>query len=383
MIAEIRDVGPGGFGVASSPDGPVMIPRVLAGETVRFKVSGRRRGVSWGEAEKILSPSPHRVTPPCPFYTECGGCNLQHASIEHQLEIKSAILKRNLARISRIQSPPSVTLTASPPLHYRTRMILQIRNGRIGFFARNSHRLVTVSSCPLMPAVMQEQMLALREHPRIRAVAEGRLVLLSNGKQVSAAGMEGGEWFFPEGLQDITFSFPDGDFSVDPRNFVQANIFTMPAMQALARPQSATVQSGADLYAGAGFLTLSLARACPREVWAVESESQNLERLRRNLAVNGFTHVHVVESQIVKRHWPPVDFLVLDPPRKGVPPRVLHALAAIPPAEMVLFSCDSATFSRDLGRLVEAGFSISACTLIDNFPQTDHMEIAARLVAPA
>ncbi|HDP95079.1 MAG TPA: hypothetical protein ENN40_06945 [Candidatus Aminicenantes bacterium] len=65
-----------------------------------------------------------------------------------------------------------------------------------------------------------------------------------------------------------------------------------------------------------------------------------------------------------------------------MPARVLNALACAPPVEMVIFSCDSATFSRDLGFLLERGFVLMECALIDNFPQSDHMEIAARLQGP-
>ena len=150
MIARIRDVGRGGYGVAAGPNGPVMIPRVLAGETVRFHVTQHRHNVYWGEATEIIHASPHRVSPRCPLYLECGGCNLQHASPEHQVEIKSGILRRNLQRIAHITDPAPFAISPSPPFHYRTRMVMKIRDGRLGFFQRKSHRFTAVTSCPLM-----------------------------------------------------------------------------------------------------------------------------------------------------------------------------------------------------------------------------------------
>lgn len=383
MIARIRDVGRGGFGVAPGPDGPVMIPRVLAGETVRFHILRHRHNVYWGEATEIIHPSAHRVSPPCPLYHECGGCNLQHASPEHQLEIKSGILRRNLQRIAHITDPPLIAISASPPFHYRTRMVLKIQNGRAGFFQRNSHRVIPVASCPLMPTVMQERLRELCQHSHIRNIEDGQLVLLSNGEEVAASVADGGEWHDLDGPGRIVFHLPDGSFCVNPRNFVQANRFTMPAMQAFARPRSERIQQGADLYAGAGFLTLTVARTCSRDAWALESDPRNLEMLRYNLAANGLNHVRPLQQKISGQNWPPVDFIVADPPRKGLPAPVLNAIACAPPVEMVLFSCDSATFSRDLGRLLERGFSLVECTLIDNFPQSDHMEMAARLQGPA
>lgn len=383
MIAKIRDVGRGGFGVAPGPDGPVMIPRVLAGETVRFHIQRHRHNVYWGEATEIIQPSAHRVHPPCPLYHECGGCNLQHASSEHQIEIKSGILRRNLRRIAHIADPPPIAISASPPFHYRTRMVLKIQNGRTGFFQRNSHRVIPIISCPLMPTVMQERLRELCQYSQIRNIEDGQLVLLSNGEEVAASVADGSEWHDLDGPGRIGFHLPDGNFWVNPRNFVQANRFTMSSMQAHAHPSSTRFQQGVDLYAGAGFLTLSLARSCLRNAWAVESDPDNLEMLRHNLAANGIHHVRPLQKKISGRHWPQANFILADPPRKGMPTRVLAALASAPPVEMVLFSCDSATFSRDLAFLLKRDFSLTECVLIDNFPQTDHIEVIARLQGPA
>ncbi|MBN1197251.1 MAG: class I SAM-dependent RNA methyltransferase [Candidatus Aminicenantes bacterium] len=382
MIAKIRDVGRGGFGVASGPDGPVMIPHVLAGETVRFRIQRHSHNVYWGEAIEIIHPSAHRVSPPCPLYLECGGCNLQHASPEHQVEIKSGILRRNLRRIAHIIDPPPIAISASPPFHYRTRMVLKIQNGRAGFFQRNSHRVIPVNSCPLMPSVMQERLRELCQYSQIRNIEDGQLVLLSNGEEVAASVADGREWQDLDEPGRIVFHLPDGSFCVNPHNFVQANRFTMASMQAYAHPRSARIHQGVDLYAGAGFLTLSLARACNRKVWAVESDPGNLEMLRHNLAANGLDHVLPLQRKISGRHWPQADFILADPPRKGMPARVLSALASAPPVEMVLFSCDSATFSRDLAFLLKRDFSLVECALIDNFPQSDHIEVIARLQGP-
>ncbi len=41
--------------------------------------------------------------PKCPYFGECGGCHYQHTGYAHQLEIKAAILKENLRRISKIE----------------------------------------------------------------------------------------------------------------------------------------------------------------------------------------------------------------------------------------------------------------------------------------
>lgn len=382
MIATVRDVGRGGFGVVPGENGPVMIPRVLTGESIRYHVTRHRHGVDWGEADEILSPSPHRVSPRCPNYHDCGGCNLQHASADHQKEITSRILIANLRRIAGIEAPSTFRIASSSPWGYRTRMTLQIRNGKPGFFQSGSHHIVPIDTCPLMPDNMQECLRGLTGLARINALETGRLIMLSNGEEVSVDLAAGGEWIHLEGPEEVGFTLAAGRFTVTPRNFVQANRFTLTAMQDFARPREQEPATGLDLYAGAGFLTLPMARASRHGGWAVESERHNLEFLRRNLADNGLDRIRALKRNITGKQLPRADFIIADPPRGGIPARALDAITLAAPREFVMFSCDTATFSRDLARLIQRGFNPREMELFDNFPQSDHMEIAVRLEGP-
>lgn len=58
-----------GDGIAREPDGdPVFVPMALPGEVVEGEVTDGRMA-----APKIVTPSPDRVTAPCPHYRACGG----------------------------------------------------------------------------------------------------------------------------------------------------------------------------------------------------------------------------------------------------------------------------------------------------------------------
>ncbi|MCI5159536.1 MAG: TRAM domain-containing protein, partial [Candidatus Electrothrix sp. AUS1_2] len=73
----------GGQGLARTSAGQVvMTPFTLPGEQVLIREKKNKSGYLEGHLEQILSPSPARVTPPCPLYGECGGCDLQHGSYE-------------------------------------------------------------------------------------------------------------------------------------------------------------------------------------------------------------------------------------------------------------------------------------------------------------
>src|SRR5579864_6685023 len=109
----------GGDGLARLPadeHGPgkaVFVPFVLEGERIEASLLEQKRGFARGRAEAILQVSPRRVEPHCPYFQRCGGCHYQHASYEHQLEIKAAILKENLRRIAKLELAVEMTIHPS------------------------------------------------------------------------------------------------------------------------------------------------------------------------------------------------------------------------------------------------------------------------------
>ena len=145
----IDSMGAKGDGVAA---GPLYAPLTLPGERVRAERQGDR-----AEVEAILQPSPDRVTPPCPYFGDCGGCALQHWAPPPYLAWKANQLRQALAR-ERIET--EILPTFAAPAHSRRRLALHARAAgkgvALGFKARRSWRLVEIGSCTIA-------------HPRLEA----------------------------------------------------------------------------------------------------------------------------------------------------------------------------------------------------------------------
>ncbi len=148
----------GGDGLARLPadeHGPgkaAFVPFVLAGEEVEAAVIEEKPGFARAQAASILTASPHRTPPPCPYFQACGGCHYQHASYEHQLEIKAAILKENLRRIAKLDLQQELAVHPSPPWNYRNRTRLKVQTSpqfALGYYRLNSHELLPVEQCPI------------------------------------------------------------------------------------------------------------------------------------------------------------------------------------------------------------------------------------------
>ena len=90
---------------------------------------------------------------------------------------------------------------------------------------------------------------------------------------------------------------------------------------------------------------------------------------------------HIVCADGARLRWPEaVDLVVLDPPRAGAK-SVLGAILKAQPKEIIYVSCNPATLSRDIKRLISQGpYEINYAAGFDMFPQTSHIEAVVRLV---
>ncbi|NLK20361.1 MAG: TRAM domain-containing protein, partial [Synergistaceae bacterium] len=83
---ETEKISSDGSCLARSPDGLVIfVPGALPGETVRAKISLRKKEYAVADLQEVLNPSNGRRAAPCPIYGRCGGCQLQHAGYGLQL----------------------------------------------------------------------------------------------------------------------------------------------------------------------------------------------------------------------------------------------------------------------------------------------------------
>src|SRR3954468_7347806 len=147
----------GGDGLAHLPPDDsgrgktAFVPFVLSGEEVDATASEQKPGFIRARAEKILTPSPQRTEPPCPYFLRCGGCHYQHTSYENQLAIKSQILRETLLRTAKIDWNNEIAIHSAEPLHYRNRTRMKVQHSpfAIGYYKFNSHELLPVEQGPI------------------------------------------------------------------------------------------------------------------------------------------------------------------------------------------------------------------------------------------
>ena len=409
----------------------VFVPFVLAGEKIDAALTEEKSGFARAQAGTILEPSSHRVPPPCPHFARCGGCHYQHASYEHQLDIKKEILRENLRRIARLELDCEIQLHPSPPWNYRNRSRLQVRTRpefAAGYFKFASHELLPVEECPISSPLINRGIAALWQAGRAGNVVEGvheveffanaddtrlllellcapearRAAVRSWAEELCAAMPEiAGVVAFREpqkgvleplvtvGASELTYQTRNAVYRVSAGAFFQTNRFLTNELVNIVT----TGRSGElalDLYAGVGLFSTAL--ACNfRHIVSVESSQTAASDLQYNLPVNGKAVQAETEHYLtelgdkgragkgaISIHKP--DLIVVDPPRSGLSDPVARAVASVAAPRVTYVSCDPATLARDLVPLLAAGYCVEEAHLVDLFPQTYHLESVLQLV---
>lgn len=367
----------GGDGLGRFEGIPIFVPRSAPGDRLRVRLVERRPDYGRAEIEEILEPGPGRRRPPCPYFSRCGGCDLQHLEDDLQVRLKVAALEETLERLGGLEERPPTEVVAGEAWGYRLRAQLHVESradgARVGYFERGSRRLVAVDRCPILVPELDDLLATLPA--RLPAEPPSRLdVACGGGDAVTAAPAVGD---LPRG--EVTLAIGEFNLGFDARCFFQAHRELLPELVARAvGPWEG--EEAVDLYCGVGLFSLPLARRY-RRVTGVDVDRLAVRFARRNARRNRMRGVEVVAHAVegwVDRLPEGVDRVLVDPPRTGLARRVRRALLARRPRRVTYVSCHPATLARDLRELTEA-YRLESVTALDMFPQSGHLEVVAQL----
>jgi 23S rRNA (uracil1939-C5)-methyltransferase len=434
----VTDLDRQGRGVARHDGEVLFVEGGLPGDRAEVRLMPRRRGQVTAQMLHLLEPSPQRRRSPCILADHCGGCSLQPFSPLGQEQWKGELVRQTLQRIGGLNVPVEPLMASPQELGYRNRAIIPLERSpegrlRAGFYRRGSHQIVNMNRCPVLDPRLDALIAPLKadleaspwpvdRHGRdgggLRHLAlrvgqnsgELLLTLIASDADLEGLSDQAQVWMrrWPE-LVGVTLNlqpqptnllfgpetrtlagrdwlherFAGLVLQIASDTFFQVN--TSQAERLVPLLESALPTAPGllvDAYCGIGTYSLPMARL-GWEVLGLELHSGSVALAQRNAALNGlsercrFQTTDVAEA--LDSVLPQTRALLLDPPRKGLDPRVLAAIAACPPPQLLYLSCDPATLARDLRQLCTEGYQLISVQPIDFFPNTTHVETWARL----
>jgi 23S rRNA (uracil1939-C5)-methyltransferase len=369
----------------------------------------------------------------CPHQPSCPGCPRLSAP-----GLPPEPLARLEALAARVGiAPPQ--LHASPPTAFRRRARLAIRGRadapKLGIFEAGSHRAVHIPRCLVHHPVVNRAAAQVRDslarhriptysdaaHAGVaryvqivveRDTDRAQVTLVTNGTtpeglsplfadlQSSLSDLHslwwngnpersntilGPHWQHLYGPPHVSDRSADAQIFYPPSAFGQSNLELAMELAEQVRRLARPGERITEYYAGVGAIGLGLANVAS-SLRLNELGEGSLSGLKSGIAaLPAALHPRVsvypgsagAEAALVTDS----DFVIADPPRKGLDPELLSALVTTPPLRFAYVSCDVTSFERDAAALL-AAFRLSSLAAYDLFPHTEHLETLALFERP-
>ena len=159
LDVEITDMSENGEGIGKVDGYTLFVKDALIGDVVKAGLTKVKKNYAFARVAEIVKPSNDRITPPCEYHRQCGGCQIMAMSYDAQLKYKENKVKNDLIRIGgfdkdfieRISEP---IIGMDNPYRYRNKAQYPIglsKDGKIiaGFYAGRTHSIISNTNCYL------------------------------------------------------------------------------------------------------------------------------------------------------------------------------------------------------------------------------------------
>lgn len=425
ITATLHALSHDGRGIATINNKTTFIDGALPTETITYRITQKRSTYQEAQALEILTPASERVTPPCPHFSLCGGCSLQHMSMALQLQLKQQTLIDQLKHFGQVTPEAILEPLSALTTGYRrkarlgVKFVIKKNKLLVGFREKSSRYLADLTQCKvLLPAVgehlhdLSELIASLEAYqhiPQIEVAAGDTEIALvfrhmipltdADKSKLAHFAREHGFHLYlqpnppepisklwPEDdIQRIHYTLPDQglSFRFHPLDFTQINLEVNRQMvnQALRLLDVQPHDKVLDLFCGIGNFTLPLAQRAA-QVTGIEGSDDMVQRALENARHNQLSNTAYAAANLMDPdpHAPwmseKYDKILLDPPRAGAKEIIAH-FHRFDAKKIVYVSCNPATLARDAGELVQQGYKLTLAGIMNMFPHTAHIEAMA------
>jgi 23S rRNA (uracil1939-C5)-methyltransferase len=428
----LEDLSHDGRGVGRWQGKTIFVEGGLQGESVKAEIFSDHKTHAEARLLEIKQASEHRITPICPVYDRCGGCQLQHLDPAAQISYKQAAITEQLRRLANIEPEQWVPPITGESQGYRrraqlaTRYFADSKTLLLGFRQSGHKHIVPISACPVLEPELSNLLEPLHDilvamdytqwvtHVELLRADAGACIILKVSATLTPEDQQlladfgaqheismvcqqtdQDDFWLSGNIEELSYSLEVAgidkpivlDFAV--QDFVQVNAQVNKSMvaQAIEWLGLQAEDQVLDLFSGVGNFALPIASMADQlvTVLALEGDYSMVKQGRKNARNNGlalvdFAHADLFDAS-ARKLWQKRSFnkVVLDPPRAGAK-GIAQLLKGQPLERVVYVSCNPASMARDLKEFQALGLSVAKVGCIDMFPHTPHLEVMALLV---
>ena len=379
-----------GRGICYVNDKITFVTNALPDEIVNIKLTKESKKYNEAIVTEYLKKSPKRIDNICPYYEECGGCNLLHMSYQDTLNFKKDKLESIIYKYAKLQR--DIEIIPSKDFNYRNKVTLKIKNYKYGYYKESTHKIIPITKCYIAETAINDFIKDIK----YLNVKNGELVIRSNYNNELLL------WLKTKEKPNIDIPYLkehykisgiilndqviDGEssyielinhqiFTVSYDSFFQINRDICSKLFNLINEYINDNEVILDLYCGVGTLGIN-ASSHAKKTFGIEIVRNAILNAITNAKINKRDNVYYMLGDAskclpkIKEH---LNTIILDPPRAGLDKVTLNTILSFKPDKIIYVSCDPMTLARDLNELQRV-YNLEVIKGLDMFAYTNHIE---------
>ncbi len=425
ITVKIDDLDYLGLGLAHLDNKVVFVDNALPSENIECEIIKEKNNLIWAKNLKILNSSKFRVSPLCPYFNICGGCDLQHLEYNKTLEFKKNQIKLAFKKIANISLDDFEIIKSENHYFYRNKIamkISKINNEKVlSFYKKNSHIPIKIESCKLIASKFDFVINSVNEflkkcdnsvydektkkgdlkHLVCRLIDNNILitfVLNSNAKlenieclystlktKFNLVGINKNinnkdkeilstKFIYLIGENKLEFTNNDIIQPITNGSFLQVNLdVSNKIYNYVLKNLNGNV---VNCYSGAGLLSAIIAKNNTSQVYGIEisiEATRLADKIKEENKINNLTNFCGDAGKVLKELNLKDFSLVLDPPRSGIDDNMISVIKSTLPNKIVYISCDKNSLAKNIKQLISL-YDINEIKAFDMFAQTKNVE---------
>lgn len=424
MQVKIIKMGINGEGIAYLKQKPVFIRGALVDEIVEIVDLKDFNTYYTATLQHVHEKSKFRVKPKCQIASLCGGCSLMHCMVKKQLEYKVSTLKETLIKYANLRDCVIKPIKASEDYYrYRNQLKFPVKmiNGKLesGMYEDNTQHLVTIEHCMIhetqLEAKRKEVMAVLNQYQikdyyaklesGLRMVIlrgfnnqfqltlvtgknkidEACVVALSEIKGINSvyqnvnvdeSKVTSDDYRCLAGSKTIELKIDQIVLRLSPASFFQLNLKQAIELYRYVVDLIEPCDFIVEAYSGIGAMSI-MASGKAKHIEGVEIVKDAVKNASTNAKFNHLEdHVKFVcddAGQYLRKQTQSIDYLLVDPPRKGLDHTMIQAIRSSLPKNIIYVSCNPSTLAKNISDLDDE-YEVQHIQPFDMFTHTAHVE---------
>ncbi len=368
-----------------------FVENALPEEQVKISLTKESKKYNEAKVEEYLITSKERVESPCPYFETCGGCELLNLSYENTCKYKKEKLENILSKYANIKTKVEI-VESKNHFNYRNKVTLKVENGKYGYYAPKTHKLINISNCLLAEPAINN---FLKDIDKLN-IKTGEVIIRSNYNSELLIWIKSQNKVKPNisylkskhkivGIL-LNNDILEGDssfieiinhqlFTVSYDSFFQVNRDICSKLFNLINKHITDNETILDLYCGVGTLGINASKNA-KKAFGIEIVKNAVLNAITNSKINKRDNIYYMLGDVstcLPKIKDEVDTIIVDPPRAGLDKVTKDTIIEFNPNKIIYVSCDPMTLARDLKEL-SSYYNIIEVKGLDMFPNTQHIE---------